>query len=165
MKNIITLKGYDEIIKLFSSLKIEKEHWVEEKRIAAEQGDRSENAEYISAKENIRNIDKKLYRLDFIINNTRAVDTTKRKKSDIVLFGSTVLVNKSSKQGDEEMLLKLVGTQELIYIQKVEKRENPNNFPLCLSNISPLGSQLFKKEVGDEIEIGEYIYELLEIIE
>lgn len=165
MKNLITLQGYNEIISLFSKLKTEKEYWVQEKQIAAQQGDRSENAEYICAKENIRNIDKRLYKLDYIIKNTRAVDTTKRKKPKMVLFGSKIRVIKSFDDSKEELTLKLVGTHELTYIQKSVKINNPSDFTLCLSNVSPLGSKLLKKEVGDEIEVGDYLYEILEIIE
>jgi len=153
MKNIITLEGYDEITSLFSKLKLEKEHWVKEKQIAAQQGDRSENAEYICAKANIRDIDKRLYRINWILNNTRAVNVKDRKKSDKILFGSTV---KLLKDDTEELIVKIVGTHELIYIQKITDC-------LCISNISPLGKRLMRKEVDDDVDINSFNYEILEI--
>lgn len=157
-QSIITLEGYDEITRLFKALKIEKEHWVEEKQIAAQQGDRSENAEYQAAKENIRRIDKQLYHLDNVIKNSKALDTKKRGIPSIVLFGSIIKVNQIDDKGlENEMLIKLVGTKELVYVQKVSEE-------LCVSNVSPLGSQLLKKEVGDEIEINKFIYEIMEIL-
>jgi len=156
-KDIITLDGYDEIIRIFSKLKKDKEYWVKEKQIAAQQGDRSENAEYISAKENIRNIDKQLYRIDFILNKTTAVDISKRNNKSKILFGSVVNVLKIDKNNNEEELcLKIVGTYELIYIQKITKC-------LCISNISPLGSKLMMKEIGDYININDFEYEILNI--
>ena len=156
-KNIITLDGYDEIIRIFNKLIKEKEYWVVEKQIAAQQGDRSENAEYIASKENIRNIDKRLYRLNFIINRTTSVDIKKRKTNDKVLFGSTIKVLRiDSNDNEEELFIKIVGTYELIYIQKTTKY-------LCISNISPLGSKLMRKEVGDDIELNGFEYEILEI--
>lgn len=156
-KMIITLDGYKEVTKLLKKLKKEKEHWVEEKKIAAEQGDRSENAEYQGAKENIRRIDKQLYKLKYIVEQTRAVDTSKRTNIDIVLFGATVKLLKSSYSGEEEICIKLLGTHELVYMQKTTDC-------LCISNISPVGSQLLRKEVGDEIEINNFTYEVLEIL-
>ena len=157
MKKIITLEGYDYITNLFSKLKKEKEHWVEEKRIAAEQGDRSENAEYQGAKENIRNIDKRLYKLDYIIKNTTAVDTSKRAKSNIILFGGTVKLLQTAGEIEEELCIKIVGTHELVYTQKITDC-------LCVSNISPLGSMLMRKEVGDDVDFKNINYEILEIL-
>ena len=156
MSKIVTLEGYDYISKLLSDLKKEKIHWVEEKRIAAEQGDRTENSEYQGAKENIRNLDKQLYKLKWIIENTKAVDISKRTATDIILFGSTVKVLKTDPSGEEELCLKIVGTEELIYIQKISDC-------FCMSTLSPVGSLLMKKEVGDEIDYNETTYEVLEI--
>jgi len=157
MSKIVTLEGYDYISKLFSDLKKEKIHWVEEKRIAAEQGDRSENAEYQGAKENIRNIDKQLYKLKWIIENTKAVNTSKRTVTDIILFGSTIKVLKTDSRGEEELCLKIVGTHELVYTQKITDC-------LCISNISPLGKLIMRKEVGDEVDFRDITYEVLEIL-
>ena len=152
-KKLITLDGYDEMTRIFSKLKIEKAHWVVEKQIAAQQGDRSENAEYIAAKENIRNIDKRLYKLDWIINNTTAVDISKRKNTEMILFGSEV---KLLKDDEKEFCVKIVGTHELIYTQKI-------NDCLCISNVSPMGIRLSRMEVGDEFELKKTGYEVLEI--
>ncbi|XPV54128.1 MAG: GreA/GreB family elongation factor [Halarcobacter ebronensis] len=78
MNELITEYGYQKFVKEFNKLlKVEKPHWVKEKEIAAQFGDRSENAEYISAKEMIRNIDKRLRFLDKIIKNSDVIDINK----------------------------------------------------------------------------------------
>ena len=139
MKNeLITEFGYKKILKEFKNLlEVEKPHWVKEKEIAAQHGDRSENAEYISAKEMIRNIDKRLRFLDKIINNSDVIDTSKipHKK---VNFGSEVKVLDLDK--DEEKTFIIVGTFET----------NPNENKI--SNKSPLGRVLLGKEVNEEFE-------------
>lgn len=154
--NLITIEGYDEITRLFKQLKEEKEHWVREKQIAAQLGDRSENAEYIAAKENIRNIDKRLFKIQAIRSKAQIADTRKRKKPNIVLFGSIVSILKIENDTEEEMSIKIVGTNELQYVQKITKE-------LCVSNISPLGSQLMGKKEGEVINIGKIEYEIEEI--
>jgi len=135
---LITEFGYKKILKEFKNLlEVEKPHWVKEKEIAAQHGDRSENAEYISAKEMIRNIDKRLRFLDKIINNSDVIDTSKipHKK---VNFGSEVKVLDLDK--DEEKTFIIVGTFET----------NPNENKI--SNKSPLGRVLLGKEVNEEFE-------------
>lgn len=51
-KELITQVGFRSFLDEFNKLlKIEKPYWVKQKEIAAQFGDRSENAEYISAKD------------------------------------------------------------------------------------------------------------------
>ena len=154
--NIITIEGYDEITRLFNDLKTQKEHWVREKQIAAQQGDRSENAEYIAAKENIRNIDRQLYKIQAILNKAKIADTRKRQNKERVLFASELVLIKMQKGKEEELNIKIVGTNELQYVQKVTKA-------LCISNISPLGKELMGKREDDVVKVAEIEYEIIEI--
>lgn len=152
-KELITEFGYKKIVKEFKNLlELEKPHWVKEKEIAAQHGDRSENAEYISAKEMIRNIDKRLRFLDKIINNSEVIDTRKIPHEK-VNFGSQVKVLELNTK--EEKTFIIVGTKET----------NPNENKI--SNESPLGKALLGKELADEFEffINEQVfeYEILEI--
>ena len=146
-KELITTYGYEEILKEFKNLlEIQKPYWVKEKRIAAQHGDRSENAEYISAKEQIRNMDKRLRFLNKIINNSTVVNIDEIPHEKIN-FGSKVLLldlNKNTKQS-----YTIVGTHET----------NPSEN--MISNKSPLGKILIGKELNDEFEfkINEYLYE------
>lgn len=152
-KELITEFGYKKIVKEFKQLlEVEKPHWVKEKEIAAQHGDRSENAEYISAKEMIRNIDKRLRFLDKIINNSDVIETTKIPHEK-VNFGSQVKV--LDLDSNEEKTFIIVGTHET----------NPSENKI--SNKSPLGRSLLGKELEDEFEFsinGETKeYEILEI--
>lgn len=154
-KELITTFGYEKILKQFKNLlHKEKPYWVKEKEIAAQHGDRSENAEYICAKAEIRNIDKRLRFLDKIINNSEVIDISKipHKK---VNFGSKVKV--LDLNTDEEKTFIIVGTFET----------NPNENKI--SNKSPLGRVLLGKELNEEFEFtineNTYEYEILKIEE
>ncbi len=152
-KELITEFGYKKIVLEFKKLaEIEKPYWVKEKQIAAQHGDRSENAEYISAKEQIRNIDKRLRFLEKIINNSEIIDTTKipHKK---VNFGSKVkLLNLNT---NEETTYSIVGTFET----------NPSLNKI--SNKSPLGKVILGKTLNEEftfsINQNNFEYEVLKI--
>ncbi|RXJ78680.1 transcription elongation factor GreA [Arcobacter sp. F155] len=153
MKELITEQGYQKFVSEFNKLlKVEKPHWVKEKEIAAQFGDRSENAEYISAKEMIRNIDKRLRFLDRIIKNSDVIDINKIPHEK-VNFGSCVkLLNLET---EEEKTFCIVGTYET----------NPNKN--LISNKSPLGRALLAKELNEEFEFTinneTYEYEVIEI--
>jgi len=137
-KNLITQQGYQKFVDEFNTLiKIEKPHWVKEKEIAAAHGDRSENAEYIAAKEMLRNIDKRLRFIEKIINNSDVVDIN-NLVHDRVNFGSCVSV--INLETDEKRTFIIVGTFE------TDPSKNK------ISNISPIGKALFGKEISDEIE-------------
>ncbi|RXJ89049.1 transcription elongation factor GreA [Arcobacter sp. CECT 8983] len=153
MKELITEHGYQKFVKEFNNLlKVEKPYWVKEKEIAAQFGDRSENAEYISAKEMIRNIDKRLRFLDKIINNSTVVDTTKIPHNK-VNFGSQVSILDLNTDSIKEFII--VGTFET----------NPNENKI--SNKSPLGRVLLGKHLNEEFEFTinneTYEYEVIEI--
>jgi len=150
---LITEFGYQKIVKEFKKLaEIEKPYWVKEKEIAAAHGDRSENAEYISAKEMIRNIDKRLRFLEKIINNSNVIETSKIPHEK-VNFGSCV------------KLLDLDTQEEKIYIIVGTYETNPNENKI--SNKSPLGKVLLGKTLNEEFEFkindSSFEYEVLEI--
>lgn len=150
---LITEYGFKIIVKEFKKLaEVEKPYWVKEKEIAAQHGDRSENAEYISAKEMIRNIDKRLRFLDKIINNSDVIVTSKIPHTK-VNFGSCV------------KLLDLDANEEKKYIIVGTYETNPNENKI--SNKSPLGKILLGKILNEEFEFkinsNSYEYEVLEI--
>lgn len=150
---LITEYGYTNIVKEFKQLlEVEKPHWVKEKEIAAQHGDRSENAEYISAKEMIRNIDKRLRFLNKIINNSNVIDTSKIPHTK-VNFGSKVKLYDLNEELEKTYII--VGTFET----------NPNENKI--SNKSPFGKALLGKELNEEFEFqinGQvFEYEVLEV--
>lgn len=152
-KELISTYGYEKIVKEFKNLlEKEKPFWVKEKRIAAEHGDRSENAEYISAKEQIRNIDKRLRFLDKIINNSNVIDVDSLKHEKVNFGSQVTLLDLIS---EEKKIFTIVGTYEI--------NLNENR----ISNKSPLGKVLFGKSKHEEFEFQinsqVFEYEVLEI--
>ena len=137
-KELISENGFLKFVEEFKKLaNKEKPFWVKEKEIAAQHGDRSENAEYISAKEMLRNIDKRLRFLEKIINNSQVIETEKISHEKIN-FGSEVkLLNLDT---NEKKTFIILGTYE----------SNPSLN--IISNKSPLGRALLGKEVEDEFK-------------
>jgi len=136
-KDLITKNGYERIVVEFKALLKEKTYWVKEKEIAAQLGDRSENAEYIAAKEQIRNCDKRLRFLDKIINNSEVIDISLIPHNR-VNFGSEIVVEDFVK--DELKIFIILGTHET----------NPNENKI--SNKSPLGRAFLGKNINEEFE-------------
>ncbi len=104
---------------------------------AAAEGDRSENAEYIYRKKELREIDRRIRYLQKRLPDLRVVD---QKPANIgrVYFGATVQLE------DEEDLIKIyriVGPDEF-------DREDH-----YISVDSPLAKALLKQELGEEVSV------------
>jgi transcription elongation factor GreB len=104
---------------------------------AAAQGDRSENAEYIYGKKQLREIDSRVrflrQRLDgMVIVNQRPSDTAR------IFFGAWVTLED---QDGAELEYRIVGPDEFDATQKL------------ISMDSPLAKALFKKTIDDEVAI------------
>lgn len=139
MKEPITQEGYDLLLREFKYLKeIEKPAVTQEKRIAAELGDRSENAEYHAAKEKLRHIDKRLFYLSSMIEKSIIINP-EELTHDRVHFGATVTV--CDTQSEEESRYTICGTLE---------SEIENNL---ISVHSPMAKALLGKEEGDVVRI------------
>ena len=136
-KDLITKNGFEKKVEEFKALLKEKGYWVKEKEIAAQLGDRSENAEYIAAKEQIRNCDKRLRFLDKIINNSEVIDISLIPHTK-VNFGSKVVLE--DLDTNEIKTFIIVGTYE------VNINENK------ISNKSPFGRAILGKKLNDEFE-------------
>jgi transcription elongation factor GreA len=172
----ITLLGLDKVRILFKEFQNEKKYWTKEKRIAAELGDRSENAEYISAKENIRRIDKLLFRYDKILKTSSIIPELFLFNK--ICFGNIVLVKNI--ETNEFLLVRIVGTNELdiqtlknkdilnrlnkIFYSdeyeylKEDKNSDITNYlvlskMLNISSISPLGKSLLILNLDEESEV------------
>ncbi len=145
-KDLITKHGYEKIVEEFKRLLKEKSYWVKEKEIAAQLGDRSENAEYIAAKEQIRNTDKRLRFLDKIINSSEVIDISQIPHTK-VNFGSIVVLE--DLDTEELKTFIILGTHET----------NPNENKI--SNKSPFGRALLGKSLNQEFdfEINGEVYE------
>ena len=135
----MTLEGYDLLVEEFKYLlEEEKPKVAQEKLIAAALGDRSENADYQAAKEKLRFIDKRLFYLNKMIQNSKIIDPSLHNHHKIS-FGSTVTL--LSFESDAEECYTLCGVLE-----------SEPEYGL-ISIHSPLAKALIGKEVGDELKV------------
>ncbi|MFK7823251.1 MAG: GreA/GreB family elongation factor [Oligoflexales bacterium] len=118
---------------------------------AAAEGDRSENAEYIYGKKRLRELDKRLRYLNYLLKEAQIIDPTSLS-GDRVCFGSTVSV--LDEEGNRKVWM-IVGEGEADY--KVGK----------ISWKSPVAKALYGKKVGDLVLTqrpkGEIELEILEL--
>jgi len=118
---------------------------------AAAQGDRSENAEYIYGKKQLREIDSRLRFLTKRLENVVVVD---RLPADLdrVFFGAWVTLEDEQGESHE---YRLVGPDEF------------DMHSAYISMDSPTAKALMKKQVGDEVEVqapsGSVYYEVIAV--
>ncbi len=139
MIEAMSIEGYDLLVEEFKYLlEEEKPKVAQEKLVAAAQGDRSENADYHAAKEKLRFIDKRLFYLNKMIQNSKIIDPTLHSHEK-VSFGSTVeVINIDT---EEEETYTICGVLE----------SEPENGLISIH--SPIAKALMRKEVGDEFKI------------
>jgi transcription elongation factor GreB len=104
---------------------------------AAAEGDRSENAEYIYRKKELRGIDRRIFYLQKRLPILNVVNTTPDDNSR-VYFGAWVTLENDA---GEELTYRIVGGDEL----------NPKKSYISLD--SPLAKALLKKAIDDEVSI------------
>jgi len=135
----MSIEGYDLLVEEFKYLlEVEKPKVAAEKLVAAAQGDRSENADYHAAKEKLRFIDKRLFYLNKMIQNSKIIDPSLHAHTK-VSFGSTVRI--LNLDTDEEEVYTLCGVLES------EPEEG------LISIHSPIARALLGKGVSDEFRI------------
>jgi len=149
----MTPEGYDLLVREFKFLKeIEKPRVNHEKQVAAELGDRSENAEYHAAKEKLRHIDKRLFYLNGMIEKSRVIDPAELEHSR-VHFGATVTLERVDD-----------GAEERYTICGVLESEPDIGL---ISVHAPLSKAMMGRGEGDEftvrLPVGTRTYEVLSI--
>lgn len=149
----MSLEGYDLLVEEFKFLlEIEKPKTAQEKLVAAALGDRSENADYQAAKEKLRFIDKRLFYLNSIIQNSKIIDPS-ISSHDRVTFGSSIRVLNITDNAEE--LYTICGVLE------AEPEIG------LISVHSPLAKAMIGKTVEEEfslrLPIGKKEYEVIEI--
>src|SRR3954449_6184256 len=92
-KNYITRPGYIRLVEELEFLHTKKRpEVVSALADAAAEGDRSENAEYIYRKKQLREIDRRMRFLSKRLDNVQIVDPATQPRRDRVFFGATVTV-------------------------------------------------------------------------
>ena len=133
----LTESGLKQLKERLSFLKKEKRPEVAEKiGIARDYGDLSENAEYVSAKEEQGQIETEILELEDKIRNAKVIS---KKNIDTSKVGLGCTVKVLDKNFNEEMEYKIVGSTE----------SDPING--LLSNESPAGKALIGSKVGDVV--------------
>jgi transcription elongation factor GreB len=138
-KNYITPDGYRRLAEELEFLRHTKRpEVVSALSDAAAEGDRSENAEYIYRKRQLREIDRRLRFLGKRLDVALVVDPRDQRRRDRVFFGATVGVE------DDE------GARHVYRIVGVDEVEGASG---VISWRSPVGSALLGKGVGDAVTV------------
>ncbi len=144
----ITKEGLEKLKNNIKTLKELRLDFLKKKEDSFTQGsDLSENAEYIFATEEMYKIEKKLKEIEQEIMKSKIIDYS-TFPTDSVKFGLTVTLVSDEQ---EDRIFKIVGSSET----DIENNK--------LSVESPLGISLLGKVVGDEVYIGEHLYEISKI--
>jgi len=139
LKEPMSIEGYDLLYSEFKYLlESEKPKVAHEKLIAAALGDRSENADYQAAKEKLRFIDKRLFYLNSMIQNSQIIDPSLHTH-ERVSFGSSVVIENIETQDEEHYTI--CGVLE----------SEPENG--LISVHSPLACSLMGKSIGEQFKL------------
>lgn len=147
----VTEKGFAALkIELEELVTIKRPKLVERLERARQEGDLSENSDYINAREELEFLDGRIDELKNVVENAEVVANDVKNNGEVGI-GTTVLVQVN---GDKHEF-KIVGEWEADPGQKK------------ISHESPLGKQLVGKKVGEEAEVeapaGKIIYKIIEI--
>jgi transcription elongation factor GreB len=138
-KNYITPPGYKKLVAEQEFLHFKKRpEVVNALADAAAEGDRSENAEYIYRKRQLRQIDSRLRFLSKRLDNVAVIDPREQKRRDRVFFGATVKVE--DEEG-ETHVYRIVGQDEI------------EGGAGVISWKSPIGKALLGKALGDTVVV------------
>ena len=147
----ITAAGYQKLGKELEALWVRRADVTRALAAAAAEGDRSENAEYIYRKKELREIDRRIRYLQKRLPELRVV-SRKPEETDRVFFGARVTLE--DLQGKEQTL-RIVGADEF------------NPAVNAISVDSPMARALLKRELDEEISVqtpgGERCYLIVDI--
>lgn len=152
-KNILTYSGLQRLEEELQDLKVNKRREIAEKiKVAREQGDLAENAEYDAAKDEQRDVEARIDEIESILKNAEVIveDDVDSKRINI---GCKVKV--LDMEYKEEVEFAIVGSTEA------------NSRKGMISNESPVGRALLGAKVKDvvtvEMPAGETHYKVLSI--
>ena len=133
----ITTTGYQHLEQELKNLWLKRKDVVSALSAAAAEGDRSENAEYIYRKKELRGIDSRIHFLQKRMPSLNII-SAKPADQDRIFFSAWVLLEND--KGDE-LLYRIVGADEF----GMDKR--------YISLDSPLAQALLKKTFDDQVQI------------
>ena len=133
----VTRAGYDTLQRELQTLWRERREVVAALSAAAAEGDRSENAEYIYGKKQLREIDRRVRFLRQRLEGMTVVDKPPSNRSR-VFFGAWVTLEDDN---GEEVEYRIVGPDEF------------DAAPGYISMDAPLGRALLRKALDDEVRV------------
>jgi len=133
----ITPEGYQTLETELKNLWDKRKYVVKAITAAAAEGDRSENAEYIYRKKELRGID---YRINFLQKRLPSLTIVSKKpdNQNTIFFAAWVTLEK---ENGEEVTYRIVGPDE---------HDSKKGY---ISMDSPLAKALLKKTIDDEVSI------------
>jgi transcription elongation factor GreA len=132
-KTYLTKEKFDELNKELEVLKtVRRKEIADSLEYARSLGDLSENAEYQEARELQAATEERIRKIESSIKNAVIVAP---KKSDVVSFGSTVVIQKEGES--DKHTYQIVGSEEANMLEKK------------ISHLSPLGEAMMDKKRGD----------------
>lgn len=138
-KNYITPTGYRKLTDELTFLHTKKRpEVVGALADAAAEGDRSENAEYIYRKKQLREVDRRLRFLSKRLDHVQIVNPGDQKRTDHVFFGATVTVED---EAGAQSTYRIVGEDEI------------DGAAGDISWKSPVGRSLLGKTIGDSVVV------------
>ncbi|WP_020680694.1 transcription elongation factor GreB [Marinobacterium rhizophilum] len=149
----ITAEGYQKLNEELKYLwRVKRPAITESVREAAAQGDRSENAEYIYGKKQLREIDRRVRYLSKRLDDMTVVDRIPEDQN-CIFFGAWVTL---ADENDQPHRYRIVGADEI------------DGALGYISVDSPLARLLLKKSVGDEVSLqkpdgSEVWYEIIQV--
>jgi len=133
----ITQHGYHALENELKGLWRKRDEVTKALSAAAAEGDRSENAEYIYRKKQLREIDRRIRYLQKRLPDLRIVDKTPEQQEQ-VFFGAWVTLENDKGQA---FTYRIVGPDEF------------DTNPAYISLDSPMAQALLKKHLHDEIRV------------
>ncbi len=134
----LTAEGYERLTKELAELKGPARQAISARlRAAIQMGDLSENADYISAKEDQGFLEGRILELEAILRNTKIIDETPKLR-DIVDIGAHITVQED-------------GTPPETYYLVGPKEADPGKGRI--SHESPIGRALIGHRVGDTVTV------------
>lgn len=138
-KNYITPPGYRKLTEELDFLRFKKRaEVVSALADAAAEGDRSENAEYIYRKKQLREIDKRIRFLAKRIDVAVVTDPREQRQNERVFFGATVVVEDSEGQSH---------TYRIVGVDEIDGSKG------SISWRSPVGQALLGKRLDDTVTV------------
>ena len=152
-KTMISYEGLRELEEELQDRKVNRRREIADAiKVAREQGDLSENAEYDAAKDEQRDNEARIEEIENILKSVEVVDET---DVDTKKVGIGSLVKIRDLEFNEDMEFVIVGPTEA------------NSLENKISNDSPLGAALMGKERNNKITVttpgGEVTYKILSV--